>query len=93
MKVDKNHTIPSSTWPKPVTKDGQNAYQDIDNVIGILNLPEDLQQDGNRVFLRLRKATEEESVVPCYTDIPPPPTPVYVVLKADNLKCPSDSNP
>lgn len=90
MKLDKRHTIPSGTWPKPINKDGRKVYQDIDNVIGLSNLPEDLQQDGIRVFVRLRKATEEERVIPCYTDMPPPPGPVYIVLAADNLKCPGE---
>ncbi len=90
LKLDKRHTIPSRTWPKPVNEDGQKVYQDIDNVIGLSNLPEDLQQDGIRVFVRLRKATEEESVIPCYTDMPPPPAPVYIVLAANNSKCPGD---
>lgn len=93
LKLDKRHTIPSGTWQKPVYKDGQKVYQDIDNIIGLSNLPEDLQQDGIRVFVRLRKATEEESVIPCYTDMPPPPAPVYIVLAADNLECPGDPEP
>ncbi|ODS84824.1 MAG: hypothetical protein ABS46_02495 [Cytophagaceae bacterium SCN 52-12] len=88
LKLDKRHNIPDKTWQKPLNKDGKKVYEDIDNVIGLSNLPEDLQRDGIRVFVRLRKATEEESVIPCYTDMPPPPAPVYMVLAADDAKCP-----
>ena len=90
LKLDKRHTLPGKTWPKPVDKEGQRVLQDIDNVIGLSNLPVNLQKDGIRVFVRLRKATDEERVIPCYTDMPPPPAPVYIVLAADDSGCPGD---
>lgn len=65
-----------------------NVTQSFTNVIGLINLPEEFKIEGKILFVSLRKPTTEESNIPCYTDLPGPPEPFYVVLSANNVKCP-----
>ena len=58
------------------------------NVIGLINLPAEFRLDNKIIFVTLRKPTTEESNTPCYADLPGPPEPFYVVLSANDTKCP-----
>lgn len=60
----------------------------LDHVVGLLELPVAYQREGMKLFVSLRKATAQESDVPCYTNLPEPPSPRYVVVAVDSLKCP-----
>lgn len=86
FKLDKKGALGATDWQKKIN--GQTEYEDYKNVIGLLDLPEAYRQEGLRLFVKLRNPTEEESVLPCYADMPNPPKPVYVVLAVDNVKCP-----
>lgn len=89
FKLDKKGALGATDWQKKVDSgDGKTEYIDYKNVIGLLNLPEAYRQEGLRLFVKVRKPTEEESVVPCYLDMPNPPKPVYVVVAVDAAKCP-----
>ena len=58
------------------------------NVIGLINLPAEFRFINKIIFVTLRKPTTEESNTPCYADLPGPPEPFYVVLSANDTKCP-----
>ena len=57
------------------------------NVIGLLNLPEEHRGHDQVIFVTLREPTIEEKNVSCYADMPPPPSPFYVVISASKIKC------
>lgn len=57
------------------------------NVIGLINLSEEFRHDGKTLFVTVRKPTNEESIVPCYHDLPVPPSPYYIVLSVSENKC------
>lgn len=89
LKLDKKGVLGATDWQKKVVNgNGETEYMDYENVIGLLNLPEAYRQEGVRLFVKLRNPTEEESIVPCYLDMPNPPKPVYVVVAVDRVKCP-----
>jgi hypothetical protein len=92
LQLTQGQTIPSETWQKGVNKNGNIEYEPVDNVIGLLKLPDAYQKEGLKLFLSLRRATAEENDVPCYTDLPNPASPRYVVLAVDSLKCPVSLN-
>jgi len=92
LKLDQKGLLGAKDWQKKTdNEDGSNDLTDYENVIGLLHLPEPFRREGLRVFVKLRNPTEEESVVPCYLDMPNPPEPAYVVLAADSLACPAES--
>lgn len=89
LKLDKKGALGAADWQKKINKaNGETEYISYENVIGLLNLPEEYRQEGLRLFVKLRSPTEEESVVPCYLDMPNPPKPVYVVVAVDSVRCP-----
>ncbi len=89
LKVDKKGQLGAKDWEKRTDKPGGGSdYTTYSNVIGLLELPEAYRREGLKVFVKLRKPTKEESIVPCYTDMPNPPDPVYIVLIADSTSCP-----
>jgi len=88
LQLDKSHKIPSETWQKAIDNNGDMKYQPVDQVVGLLELPAAYQREGMKLFVSLRKATAQESHVPCYTNLPEPPSPRYVVVAVDSLKCP-----
>lgn len=89
LRVDQKGQLGAKDWVKRTDKPGGGSdYATYDNVIGLLELPEAYRREGLKVFVKLRKPTEEENIVPCYTDMPNPPDPVYIVLVADSTSCP-----
>jgi hypothetical protein len=91
LRVDKKGQLGAKDWVKRTDKPGGGSdYTTYDNVIGLVELPDAYRREGLKVFVKLRKPTEEESIVPCYTDMPNPPDPVYIVLVADSTSCPGE---
>ncbi len=89
LRVDQKGQLGAKDWVKRTEKpDGEVDYTTYSNVIGLLELPEAYRREGLRLFVKLRKPTKEESIVPCYTAMPNPPDPVYIVLVADSTSCP-----
>jgi len=62
------------------------------NVIGLINLPAEFRLDNKIIFVTLREPTVAESQISCYLDMPNPPAPYYVVLSANETKCPETNN-
>ncbi len=92
LKLDRKGLLGAKDWQKKTFKeDGPSMLTDYKNVIGLLDLPEPYRRDGLRIFVKLRNPTEQESLVPCYLDMPNPPEPVYIVLAADTLTCPAET--
>jgi hypothetical protein len=76
----------STEWSKKNLTTGE-IEATYSNVIGLINLPQEYRQDGNILFVTLREPTEEESNVPCYADMPNPPSPYYVIISVSETKC------
>lgn len=84
FKPDKKGALGARVWEK---KSNDSLIQ-IENVIGIIGLPAEYTEN-ERFFLKLRKATEEEQhSIACYTDLPGPPQPMYVVIHHNSSNCP-----
>lgn len=76
----------ATDWQKRTPNGDIISY---DNVIGLINLPDEFRLENKRLFVTLRKLTiEEENNIPCYHDWPGPPRPSYDVLSANDTKCP-----
>jgi hypothetical protein len=85
LQLDQN-ILGATDWSKKnlTTGELEGTYS---NVIGLINLPQEYRQDGNILFVTLRVPTKGESNVPCYADMPNPPSPYYVVLSVSKTKC------
>lgn len=82
-----NQNILGATeWSKKnlVTGEIEATYS---NVIGLLNLPEEYRENDLTIFVTLREPTTEEKKISCYADMPPPPSPFYMVIYASKTKC------
>jgi len=82
-----NQNILGATeWTKKnlVTGEIETTYS---NVIGLLNLPEENKENDQIIFVTLREPTTEEKNISCYADMPPPPSPFYMVISASKTKC------
>lgn len=87
FKPDKKKALGAQVWEKETI--GQQENIRIDNVIGIIGLPAGFKEN-ERIFLKLRKATEEEQLsLDCYLSLPGPPKPMYVVINQNSLNCPN----
>ncbi|MCE2733869.1 MAG: hypothetical protein LW821_10930 [Flammeovirgaceae bacterium] len=76
----------ATEWTKKdlVTGEIEATYP---NVIGLINLPDEFRADDKIVFVTFREPTTDERNISCYTDMPPPPSPYYIVLSASETKC------
>lgn len=79
----------ATSWQKRTLNGDIVSY---DNVIGLLNVPEELRIEDKILFITIRKAMDGENNVPCYHDLPGPPEPLYITLSANDTKCPESEN-
>ena len=87
--IGTNQKIISATDWEKITLTGETILYH--NIIGLVDLPDTFKVEDKVLFLTLREPTPSENFVPCWTDLPPPPTARYVVIYVSELKC-SESN-
>lgn len=87
FRPDKKDALSAQMWEKEVS--GKQNSIKIENVIGIIGLTIEYKEN-QQIFLKLRKATEEEQLsLACYQDLPGPPRPMYVVIDQSLYNCPN----
>ncbi|MDQ2657273.1 MAG: hypothetical protein M3Y60_07615 [Bacteroidota bacterium] len=64
-----------------------NPTETFSHVVGLINLQQEFRVEGRTVFVFLRKPINDESDIPCFLDIPNPPMPYYIVIKASDRNC------
>ncbi|MEC7754026.1 MAG: hypothetical protein VYB44_08350 [Bacteroidota bacterium] len=90
LQLDSN-SLGSTQWKKmnQTTGEIEATYE---NVIGLLDLPENFKEEGKLIYVTLRAPSGEEGNVPCYADMPGPPSPLFVVVSASESVCDKTQN-
>lgn len=75
----------ATDWPRKdlLTGEIEGAFP---NVIGLVDLPEEFSVVGKKLYLSIEEL-EDDYVVPCWADMPPPPSPYFNVLFASESGC------
>lgn len=95
LQLDRKNILDTQEWEKKtfINNGGEineRVISKYENVIGLFDLPDEYKKEGMQLYVRVRRASQEEddSRLACYLDMPNPPAPRYFVLAVDSLQCP-----
>lgn len=74
----------ATDWTKKNLVSGE-IERTFSNVIGLIELPEEFRFEGKTIFVIVEEYKNES--VPCYLDLPGPPSPYYTVISASESPC------
>lgn len=77
-------TLGARDWERRMPEGENKTYP---RVVGLLGLPEEFTAEGQRIYVTLRKPTQEEASFFCTFDWPGPPEPHYFVVSATASPC------